>query len=151
MSQSLVFNHIHIVFSTKNRYPFLNDNSLQNELHKHIKQCSVLNHSYIEEINSHLDHIHILVNLSKNISISRYLWSIKRDSSKWIKEYEKRFKNFFWQRGYGAFTVGHREIQYVKQYILDQKKHHERKSFKEEFIELLCEHGIKYDEKFLWD
>jgi hypothetical protein len=79
------------------------------------------------------------------------LQHIKGNSSKWVNEETRTASPFAWQRGYGAFTVSESGVEKVAVYIRGQKEHHRRMSFKEEFLELLRKHNVKYDEKYLWD
>ena len=76
---------------------------------------------------------------------------IKKDSSSWIKTKGIGFRNFHWQDGYGAFSIGESNIPALKQYIATQKEHHRKRSFQEELIQFLLAYGVEYDERFLWD
>ena len=80
-----------------------------------------------------------------------YIELIKRRSSKWIKTKGPEYLDFYWQNGYGAFSVNPKEVDAVVQYIQHQREHHERKSFKDEFIELLDQYDVPYDERYVWD
>jgi len=97
------------------------------------------------------DHIHILCCMSKNITIIKLLQELKQSSSKWIKTKGNEFHNFYWQDGYGAFTVSPRYVEKLVSYISNQKEHHSKKSFKEEYIEFLERNGIQYDLRYVWD
>jgi len=97
------------------------------------------------------NHIHILNTFSRTISISKMLEITKKDSSKWIKTQGSEFKNFYWQNGYGAFSVSQSKVDLVNKYIQNQKTHHKKKTFKEEYREFLNEYNIKYDERYVWD
>ena len=76
---------------------------------------------------------------------------VKRDSSSWIKKQDKRFSEFYWQRGYGAFSIGESQVPAVTKYILNQKEHHERQTFEDEFRELCRKYGVEIDERYCWD
>lgn len=102
------------------------------------------------KINGIENHVHILAILSKNIALSKFLEEIKRNSSRWIKTKGKEYRNFKWQGGYDAFSVSERRVDSVRKYIENQKEHHKKVSFKEEYIKLLDEHGVEYDERYLW-
>ena len=105
-------------------------------------------------INSVEDHIHILLELSRTASISQTVEEIKTTSSKWLKTQNTSLPaltRFAWQSGYGAFAVSQSNIGQVKCYIANQKIHHHKMSFKEEFIALLKKHGVPYEERYVWD
>lgn len=137
-----------IVFSTKNREKTLTKNN-RDELFKYIsgllqnKKC----HLYI--INGVEDHIHIITHIHPTISLSNLIKDIKVASSLHIKE-KNLFLDFIsWQEGYGAFTYSIKEKDRLIKYVMNQEEHHNTKTFKDEFIELLNEHGIEFDEKYL--
>lgn len=95
------------------------------------------------------DHVHLLVGLKSSHRLDYFLRDLKADSSEWVHK-EIRKGNFAWQKGYGAFTVSPSNLAGVKRYILNQEEHHRRKTFQEEYIELLQASGIEYDERYLW-
>jgi putative transposase len=142
--------YYHIVFSTKNRQPFINQ-TIETELHKYI--CGIIRNleGSCIEINGASDHLHILAIIPPKISISDALRSIKAGSSKWIHESKPDRSGFGWQDGYSAFTVSASQVEFVRQYIRDQKSHHQERDFKSELRGLLDRHGIEYDERYLWD
>jgi putative transposase len=76
---------------------------------------------------------------------------IKRDSSSWIKKKGIKFRNFYWQRGYGAFSIGQSQVKDVMRYIAGQKEHHAKQDFKDEFRALLKKYEVEYDERYIWD
>ena len=151
MSQSLSNILVQIVFSTKNRYPFLTNVDVKNEMHAYLGGiCNELDCQTLI-IGGTSDHIHIFCKLSRNISISRIVGDIKRQSSKWIKTKSNTLSNFAWQNGYGVFSVGKSEIDNVKAYVFNQEEHHRKRSFQDEFRLFLKEYEIKYDERYVWD
>jgi REP element-mobilizing transposase RayT len=97
------------------------------------------------------DHVHILCVLSKKIALMDLLEKVKSNSSKWIKTKGNEFSNFYWQSGYGAFSVNPTEIELVKNYIINQEEHHQKKNFQDEFLAFLNKYKIEYDEKYIWD
>ena len=97
------------------------------------------------------DHIHILCMLSKKIALMNLLEEVKSHSSKWMKTKGTELKNFYWQNGYGAFSVNPTEIDKVITYIENQKEHHRKKTFQEEYRAFLKKYKVEYDEKFVWD
>ena len=150
MSQSLSNILVHIIFSTKLSKPFIAQ-SIKNELYSYMASilkdcdCSPIIIGGIE------DHVHVLCKLSKTRSMSSVIEDVKKKSSKWIKTRGIEYKNFYWQNGYGAFSIGESQVKTLKEYIQDQEEHHRKKSFKEEFREILNRIGVSYDERYLWD
>ena len=150
MPQSLTKLYLHIVFSTKNRVSCLED-SITPELYKYFGgilnnlECSPI------KIGGYYDHIHILCCLSKKITVIKLLEDIKKSASKWMKTKGAEFENFHWQDGYGAFTVSPSNIKKVTEYIERQHEHHDKKLFKEEYIELLTANEVEYDERYFLD
>ena len=151
MPQSLAQVIIHIVFSTKNRDPFLSDDDIRKEMHSYLGgTCNNLDCPVIV-IGGVSDHVHIILKFSRNISIAKLVGEIKRSSSKWIKTKGGMLTKFSWQNGYGVFSVGRSEIERVKSYILNQEEHHRKRSFQDEYRKFLREYEIEYDEKYVWD
>jgi REP element-mobilizing transposase RayT len=104
-----------------------------------------------ELINSVPDHVHILFELARTVSLSDAVEEIKKVSSKWIKTQGAEYAQFAWQSGYGAFSVSESNIALVRKYIVGQKEHHRKKSFQEEYLAFLKRHRLPYNEKYLWD
>jgi REP-associated tyrosine transposase len=142
--------YYHIVFTTKNRIPFINE-TIDTELHKYIAGIIRNLEGSCIEINGTQDHVHILTTIPPKISISEALRSIKASSSKWLRESKPALSPFAWQDGYSAFTVSASQLESVRQYIRDQKSHHHTRDFKAELLALLEKHGIEYDERYLLD
>lgn len=103
------------------------------------------------QVGGHKDHVHILCLLLKKIALMKLLEEVKSHSSKWIKTKGKDFENFYWQNGYGAFSVNPTQIGVVKKYIMNQEEHHQKKSFQEEFLGFLKKYDVEYDERYIWD
>jgi putative transposase len=97
------------------------------------------------------DHIHILFKLSRKVSLAVFVEEIKKSSSKWAKTQGMGYGNFYWQNGYGAFSVNPKQVDVVTEYILKQKEHHARKTFQQEYIEFLTQYKAEYDERYVWD
>lgn len=150
MGQSLVKNYIHITFSTKHRFPFISE-SVGNELYGYISGICKKMECYPVKIGGYLDHIHILCLLSKKIPLMKLLEEIKAHSSKWLKTKDAALRKFYWQNGYGAFSVNPYEIEKVITYIENQKEHHKKKTFQDEFRAFLKKYKVEYDERFIWD
>lgn len=150
MPQSLIRNYLHITFSTKNREPFIQP-EIEDELYTYLGGiCKKLECNPIL-VGGHKDHVHILCLLSQKIALMNLMEKLKSHSSKWIKTKENRYKQFYWQRGYGAFSVNPAEIDIVAQYIANQKEHHRKRTFKEEYLAFLKKYEVDYDERYIWD
>lgn len=150
MAQTLVKQYTHIIFSTKNREKLILP-SIENELYLYLGgTCNNLDCPSVK-IGGHLDHVHILCVLSKKITFMDLLGQIKSYSSKWIKTKGEAFKDFYWQGGYGAFSVSPGHVAALIEYIENQHAHHANVSFKEEFIQILKKNNVEYDERYLWD
>jgi REP-associated tyrosine transposase len=97
------------------------------------------------------DHVHILFSLGRVVRVADILEEVKADSSKWIKTQGREFRNFHWQKGYGAFSIGQSQVPTLKRYIARQKDHHKRVTFQDEYRAFLKSYGIEYDERYVWD
>jgi REP element-mobilizing transposase RayT len=150
MSQSLAQLLVHIVFSTKERHPFI-DVPIEPDLHAYIGDTLKRNGGIPVKINGTPDHLHILSSMPKTISLAKYIEDIKRNSSRWIKTKGMQYEKFAWQNGYGAFSVSCSQKDAVVNYIIQQKEHHRKLTFKEEFVTFLNKYEIEYDERYLWD
>jgi putative transposase len=141
--------YYHIVFGTKFREPAITpDHEL--DLFKYIWGVVKKNKCVLHQLNGMPDHIHILSDLHPSVSLSNYIKDIKVSSSIWLKDTGKFPLFTGWQEGYGAFSCSDRDKEKVIGYIKGQKTHHKSENFKEEYIRLLQEHRIKYDEKYLF-
>jgi len=146
MGQSLVKNYIHIIYSTKNRQPFIRQ-EYEVELYKYLGGVCKAHDCTPIQVGGHLDHVHILCLLSKRMTIADLLEEVKTDSSKWMKKRAAELKNFYWQDGYGAFSVNPREVDMVTEYIQNQREHHSIKTFKDEYLAFLKKYKVEYDER----
>ena len=139
-----------MTFSTKGRYPFIDD-KVSERLWEYLggickgMECSPL------RVGGCADHVHILCLLSKKITQIKLLEEVKKESSKWIKTVDAQYSKFYWQEGYGIFSVNPSEIDVVVDYITNQNKHHQKRTFKDEFLAFLKKYKVEYDEKYLWD
>ena len=150
MAQTLVSLMVHVIFSTKNREPFITP-EIEPELFAYMGGILKNHESRLRNAGGTADHVHLLVSQSKNMSISSLMKDVKKDSSLWIKTKGSEFRNFHWQDGYGAFSIAKSDIRELKKYIAGQKEHHRKRTFKEELIDVLEEYGIAYDERYLWN
>jgi REP-associated tyrosine transposase len=149
MAQTLTSLLVHLIFSTKNRMPLITAD-VEPDLFAYIGAILKNNESRLLDAGGTSDHVHLLISQSKNIALSSLLKDVKKDSSSWIKTQSKRFRDFHWQDGYGAFSIGHRDVPDLKPYLASQKEHHRKQTFQEELIKFLKEYEIEYDERYLW-
>ncbi len=147
MPQSLSLVLIHVIFSTKDRAPFLKP-ALRPKLHAYLAtvtrtlDCECFLAGGVE------DHVHLAIGLSRTITIAKLVEQLKTTSSKWLKP---ESPNFAWQRGYGIFSVGPSDLPALKQYIAAQEQHHHNQTFQDELRTLLLKYNIHFDERYLWD
>ena len=150
MCRSLSKVILHIIFSTKNREPWL-DSDVRPRMHAYLATiCRDLGAELVH-VGGGSDHVHIMTMLPRTLSQAQLIEQINKASSKWIKALDARYRGFFWQRGYGAFSVSPSQLEAVLQYIETQQEHHRTRTFQEEYRELLRGHGIDFDERYLWD
>ena len=93
----------------------------------------------------------MVTTLPRTVTQAQLIEQIKKTSSKWIKALDARYRGFFWQRGYGAFSVSPSQLDAVLQYVETQEEHHRTRTFQEEYRELLHRHGVEFDERYVWD
>ncbi|MES2616460.1 MAG: IS200/IS605 family transposase [Bacteroidota bacterium] len=149
MGQSLVQNYVHLVFSTKYRQPLIQP-PVEEELHIYLGGiCNKLDCTTIK-VGGYTDHIHILCMLSSKIPLMKLMEEVKSHSSKWIKTQGKAYSNFYWQDGYGAFSVNPAQVDIVTAYIANQHAHHSKKTFQTEFLGFLKKYKVDYDERYIW-
>ena len=150
MPQSLSNIYIHLIFSTKDRKPFLTDD-VRPDLHSYFAQVGKTLECPILLVNSVEDHVHILHRLARTVCPAKAVEEFKKSTSKWLKTQSRDLAQFSWQSGYGAFSVSESSVESVTTYIQNQREHHRTKTFKEEFREFLERNKIPYDEKYFWD
>ncbi len=150
MGQSLSKVYVHLIFSTKHRTNFI-DKNIEKSLFEYLGGiCKGLNCNPIQ-VGGYRNHVHILCLLSKKITQIKLLEEVKKQSSKWMKTKGKKYEEFYWQDGYGIFSVNPKEVEIVVEYIKSQEKHHQRKSFQDEFRAFLNQYNVEFDEKYVWD
>jgi putative transposase len=148
MSQSYVQIFVHIVFHTKNnKNLILND--IGNELYSYLGGILRNLKSVPLRIGGTSDHIHVLCTLPKTMAPADLVEELKKSSSKWIKTKGQEYINFYWQDGYGGFSVSNFQVEVIKKYISNQKEHHLKTSFIDEYKNLLDEYGILYEDRYL--
>jgi len=140
----------HIVFSTKQREPWLSD-EIRPRIHEYLGGIIRKDGGTALIVNGTSDHVHLLANLHQDRSVSHIVRTMKSNSTGWIHRTFRDLAQFAWQAGYGAFTVSRSQVERTRTYIMRQAEHHKKLSFKEEFVALLNAHKIEYDEPYLWD
>lgn len=142
--------YFHLVFSPKNRDALISK-VWANELEKYITGIIQNNHHKLLAIGSMPDHIHIFIGYNVNQLIPDLVENIKTSSNAWIKQNKLSKYKFEWQKGYGAFTHSNSQIDAVAKYVLNQETHHKKKSFREEYLEILHKNDIEYNADYLFD
>jgi len=148
MAQSLAKVYLHIIFSTKGRKPWVKK-EFKGGMESYLVKIGSDLGSYTEAIYLNPDHLHWLCTLPRTITIADFLNKVKSNSSK-IGKIEVD-KDFFWQNGYGAFSVSQSKVEVVKKYIANQEEHHKKVTFQDEYRKFLEEYRIEYDEEYVWD
>jgi putative transposase len=147
MPQSLVKILVHIVFSTKDRINLITTD-IEDDLYGYIHGIVEKNGARLITANGTMNHSHFIVSLGRN-DVSELIGDMKRDSSLWIKK--RGIQKFYWQRGYGAFSIGQSQVPAVTRYIRNQKVHHKSQSYEDEFRALCRKYHVEFDERYCWD
>jgi len=142
-----------MVFSTKDRIPLI-DSEIRPHLHAYI--ATVLRdvappQSQAFRVGGVEDHVHIASSLPRTVTISKLFEIVKKESSIWIKKQGAKYEKFYWQSGYGCFSIAPSQLDQLIGYIEKQEEHHKTVSFKDEFRGLLQKYGIEFDERYVWD
>jgi REP element-mobilizing transposase RayT len=151
MSQSLSQIHLHLIFSTKQRRPYLQRKELRDELFHYLGGVCTNLACPPTIVGGVEDHVHILCRLSRTEKVAVLIRELKRESSKWIKQKDPRLRTFQWQEGYGAFSVSPSHVRRLRAYIANQEAHHRKESFQDEFRRILQKYDVEYDERYIWD
>ena len=149
MAHSFVNNNLHCVFSTKEQQNLILP-EFQERLWKLIVSVAVERGMRVPAIGGIENHIHILLSVSAVLPLAKAIQSIKGVSSKWINEKFPSRGRFAWQEGYGAFSVCHSQIENTIRYIRNQREHHRKQTFEEEYILFLKKNSMEYDERFVF-
>ncbi|MFQ5734098.1 MAG: IS200/IS605 family transposase [Planctomycetaceae bacterium] len=150
MPQSLVRNMIHLTFSTKGRRPFISSD-IRPELNQYLAGILRNCESPAVAVRSVADHSHLLFSMSRKRALMAVIEEVKKSSSKWIKTKSEQYADFYWQAGYGAFSVSQSNVDHVRRYVESQEERHREVTFQDEFRALLHRHGIEFDERYVWD
>jgi putative transposase len=150
MPQSLTRLYAHLVFSTKDRQPFL-DETIRSRVHAYMA-------TIIRELDSPwivvggvADHVHILFDIGKKHAPVAFVEQVKRESSKFVKTLGEEYTDFYWQRGYGMFSVSPKDRDQAEAYVCSQEEHHRTRTFQDEYRSLLRQYGVAFDEQYVWD
>jgi REP element-mobilizing transposase RayT len=149
MPQSLANLPLHLVFSTKDRRPFLIDPGIRSRTHEYLGGVTRTLGCPPIEIGGVSDHVHILAQLSRTLAVADWVKEVKRVTALWLKE--QGSADFQWQAGYGVFAVSQSNVVAVRDYVRTQEAHHQKRTFQDEFRTLLRRHGIEFDERYTWD
>lgn len=151
MPQALSAVYLHVVFSTKNRRPFLRDSATRESFQAYLGSVSKQLDCTPILVGGVEDHIHLLARFGRTVSQADWIKELKRVSSRWIKEQGREFSEFEWQGGYAVFLVSPSNLERVKTYVAKQADHHKKASFQEELRALLRKHNVEWDERYVWD
>lgn len=151
MPQSLANLVTHLVFSTRERVPWFHDAAIRNETFHYLGGVSARLECPPIVVGGHVDHIHLLARMARTIAVADWVKELKRASSLWAKERFASFDGFYWQQGYGVFSVSQSAVSKAVSYIQEQEIHHSRLSFQEEYREMLKRHRLVWDERYVWD
>jgi putative transposase len=151
MPQSLSRIWLHIVFSTKERRAFLQNADIRNEMFKMLGHYAKENGCQPARVGGWIDHVHILCGLARTVTVADLIEALKRETSKWIKQRAADLSLFYWQNGYGVFSVSECLLDQVIDYINRQSVHHARMTFQDEFRAICQKHKIDIDERYVWD
>ncbi len=150
MSQSLAQIYVHLIFSTKDRRPFLSDDGFRKRTHAYLAGISRKQQCPAIAIGGVADHVHLFHRMGREIGVSSLVRELKRDSSRWIKENAPSLQGFHWQAGYGAFSVSPSHADAVVRYIEHQEEHHRTVTFQEELRRICKKYGVEIDERYAW-
>ncbi len=141
---------LHMIWSTKNRQRAL-DPQWAGRLYAFLASIAIAKKAKLIEVNSEPDHIHLYIAMPSTVTIAEMINALKANSSRWIHENFANRRFFSWQEGYAALSVGPSEEQAVLHYIRNQREHHRKRDFQQEFLEILRRHGIEYDPRYVFD
>jgi REP element-mobilizing transposase RayT len=150
MPQSLSLIIVHVVFSTKERRPFI-EPDMRPKLHAYLATVARNAGCEAYRVGGVADHVHLAIRLSRTITIADLVETLKTASSKWVKPLSSGLAGFAWQRGYGCFSVGPSDLDALRAYIDGQEGHHKTRSFQDEFRMFLKKYGVEYEEPYVWD
>ena len=142
--------YVHVIFTVQGRQNLISKQH-KDELYKYITGIIQNKKQKVIAINGMPDHIHILIGIKPDIALSDLVRDVKANASSFINEKRWIMGKFNWQEGFGAFSYSHSQLDSVANYIRNQEKHHSRKTFREEYLELLKKFDVVYDPKYIFD
>ena len=142
--------YIQIVFAVQHRNALI-DGIWEEQLYKYITGIVQNKEQKMIAVNGMPNHIHIFIGMKPTCCISDLVREIKKSSSTFINDNQLSAKPFNWQEGFGAFSYSHSHIDTVYKYVMNQKKHHKKQTFKEEYLAFLKKFGVEHNEKYLFD
>ena len=150
MAHSFCKIYVHAIFSTKDRQRWLDD-AIRPRVHAYLATLTRDAGCPFVVVGGPDDHVHLLADIGKKVQPVEMLGRIKQESSKFVKTLGRDYGGFYWQSGYGMFSVGPTRVEDVKAYIDGQVEHHRRQTFQDEFRAFLNRYGVEYDERYIWD
>jgi REP element-mobilizing transposase RayT len=150
MPQSLSYLLIHVIFSTKDRAPFISD-AVRSKLHAYLATVARNSDCECFCVGGVADHVHLAIRLPRSLAMAGLIEELKTSSSKWLKTQSPLLQHFAWQRGYAAFSVGPSDLEPLRRYIQTQEDHHQKRDFKDEYRTFLEKYGVEFDERYVWD
>ena len=150
MPQSLSLVIVHLIFSTKDRHPFL-EPDMRPRLHAYLATVARDANCEGYRVGGTFDHVHLAIRLSRTITIADLVEELKVNSTKWLKAQAPGLAQFAWQRGYGCFSVGPKDLDSLIAYLDGQEEHHRTRTFQDEFRTFLRKYGVEFDEAYVWD
>lgn len=151
MPQSLCAVYVHLVFSTKDRRPFLRNSEVRAALHGYLGETSKRLECPPVRVGGLEDHVHLLARLGRTITQAEWVKELKRVCNLWLHELSPECAGFEWQGGYAVFSVSQSSLARVREYIDTQENHHRKTTFQDELRSLLRKHQIEWDERYVWD
>jgi REP element-mobilizing transposase RayT len=142
--------YIQTVFAVNGRLSLITSD-FKEELHKYITGIVRKQGQKLIRINGMPDHLHILIGLKPAMALANLVTDIKSDSSEWVNKKKLARAKFAWQEGYGAFSYGHSQLDTIVRYVMNQEKHHQRRSFRDEYLTLLRKFEIEFKEEFVFE
>ncbi|UUO08245.1 transposase [Blastopirellula sp. J2-11] len=151
MPQSLARLWCHLIFSTKHRQAFFKDENVRQQLYAYLATCLKSSECDPRIVGGHDNHVHLLFCLSRTMTLADVVINLKTSSSKWLKTKGLSYHDFFWQAGYGVFSVSESKVPDVVEYIRRQEEHHQQFDFQTEYRAICQRHGVELDERYAWD
>ena len=146
MAQALSKIYVHLIFHIHSNSPVIQERDLE-RVHCYIGQLVNITTCSVIRVGGVNDHVHSLLRLSRDVAVSHLTQEVKRNSSRWIKTIDPYYQHFEWQVGYAAFSVSHSLVERTTQYIIQQKEHHKKRNFQEEYLKFLRLYDVEYDDR----